>query len=59
MSNTTLEQKPTSIFPNDEIEHIKADYLTMPTWFLLTVLILAFFVLKSFIYHPDEKRKGR
>jgi hypothetical protein len=59
MEEVKLEQKPTSIFPNGEVEQIKSGYLMMPTWFLIVVLIFAFFILKSFIYHPDEKRKGK
>lgn len=59
METVILEQKPTSIFPKGEVEQIKSDYLMMPTWFLIVVLIIGFFILKSFIYLPDEKRKGK
>lgn len=30
-----------------------------PTWFLLLVLIAAFFILKTFIYLKDDKRHGK
>jgi len=59
MDQVKLEQKPTSIFPNGEVEQIKSSYLMMPTWILVVVLIFAFFILKSFIYLADEKRKGK
>ena len=32
---------------------------SMPTWGLIFVLILAFVILKSFIYIKDEKRYGK
>jgi hypothetical protein len=37
----------------------KVNQFKMPTWGLLAILIVAFFVLKTFIYITDEKRKGR
>lgn len=37
----------------------KADQLKLPTWGVLVALFAAFFILKSFIYIPDEKRKGK
>jgi|GEM_PF-1211203 len=30
-----------------------------PTWLLLLVLFIAFFVLKGFIYISDQKRHGK
>lgn len=59
MENVKLEQKPTSIFPNGEVENIKSDYLSLPTWVIVTVLIFTFVVLKSFIYTTDEKKHGK
>jgi hypothetical protein len=59
MEQVKLEQKPSSIFPNGQFEQIKSSYLMMPTWLLVVVLIFAFFILKSFIYLADEKRKGK
>ena len=48
----------TSIFsaPNKSPEK---EQFKMPTWGLLAILIVAFFVLKTFIYITDEKRKGK
>ena len=37
----------------------KKDQLTAPTWLLILVLFMAFFVLKGFIYIADEKRHGK
>ncbi len=37
----------------------KKSYLMAPTWLLLLVLIVAFVVLKYFIYVKDEKRHGK
>jgi hypothetical protein len=31
----------------------------LPTWGLILTLILAFFVLKGFIYISDQKRHGK
>ena len=48
----------TSIFtaPN---HNPRKDQFKMPTWGLVSVLIVAFFILKTFIYITDEKRKGK
>lgn len=56
---TKSVQKPTSIFPNGEHEPIKKEYGKLSTGALLLFLFVCFFVLKSFIYVPDEKRKGK
>lgn len=37
----------------------KEKQLMYPTWLLLVVLFAAFFILKTFIYLPDEKRRGK
>ncbi len=37
----------------------KAKQLLSPTWLLLLVLFIAFFILKGFIYISDEKRHGK
>ncbi len=37
----------------------KEERLTLPTWGLLVILIIAFFMLKYFIYIQDEKRHGK
>lgn len=47
-----------SVIPH-EFNKPKKDQLVMPTWGLLVILFIAFFVLKGFIYIPDESRKGK
>jgi hypothetical protein len=37
----------------------KENQAVLPTWALLLVLIVSFFVLKFFIYIVDEKRHGK
>lgn len=37
----------------------KESQLMLPTWALLVILIIAFFLLKYFIYIADEKRHGK
>lgn len=37
----------------------KANQAAVPTWALLLVLVISFFVLKYFIYLVDEKRHGK
>ena len=41
------------------IQHPKANQPKFPTWSLLVILVIAFAVLKSFIYISDEKRHGK
>ena len=57
MSNV---QRPTSIGENTVINELPKDaHAMMPTWALIGVLIVAFFVLKTFIYIKDPKRHGK
>lgn len=62
MENNKVTKVPykseTSIFPV-ETPNPKNNQFKMPTWGLMAVLIVAFFILKTFIYITDEKRKGR
>ena len=37
----------------------KSNQLKLPTWGVIVILFIAFFVLKTFIYIPDEKRRGK
>ncbi len=32
---------------------------SMPTWGIIVALVIAFFILKSFIYIKDKKRHGK
>lgn len=47
-----------SIFAHP-IQHVKQKQLMFPTWSLLVILIIGFFILKPFIYISDEKRHGK
>ena len=47
-----------SVIPH-EFSRPKKDQFLMPTWALLVILFAAFFILKGFIYIPDESRKGK
>lgn len=47
-----------SVIPH-EFSRPKNDQVVMPTWALLVILFAAFFILKTFIYIPDEPRKGK
>lgn len=47
-----------SVIPH-QFSRPKQDQLVMPTWALLVILFAAFFILKAFIYIPDESRKGK
>jgi len=41
------------------IQHPKDNQPKFPTWSLLVILVIAFAVLKSFIYISDKKRHGK
>lgn len=41
------------------IQKPKKDQLMFPTWFLIVVLFISFFILKSFVYISDKKRHGK
>ena len=47
-----------SIFVNP-VQYPAKDQLRFPTWALLVILIVAFFILKPFIYISDKKRHGK
>jgi hypothetical protein len=46
-----------SIFSHP-IQYPKATHAKFPTWALIAVLFVAFFILKVFIYIKDNKRHG-
>ncbi len=48
----------TSIFSHPQ-QFTKKNQLMLPTWGVIVILMIAFVVLKYFIYIPDEKRKGQ
>ena len=59
-TNNKLEtyKSESSIFAHP-ISHPKKEQAIFPTWFLIVVLFVAFFVLKTFIYISDKKRHGK
>ena len=62
MENTAAKKpvfvSESSIFVQP-IQVPKDNQLMFPTWALILVLIVAFFILKSFIYISDKKRHGK
>jgi hypothetical protein len=63
MENVT-EAKPVYQTESSVINHPyrfppKSEQMKLPTWGLLVILIIAFFILKYFIYIADEKRHGK
>jgi len=63
MEHTTAKKpeafkSESSIFVH-EIKYPTADQPKFPTWSLLLILVVAFFILKSFIYISDKKRQGK
>jgi hypothetical protein len=57
MSNN-VEVKTSSIV-NEYVQMPKQDQFKVPTWGLLVVLVIAFFILKTFVYIKDDKRHGK
>lgn len=51
-------QTESSIVTND-VQPPGRDQFEMPTWGIIIALIIAFFILKSFIYIKDKKRHGK
>lgn len=56
--NNTVEAQTSSIV-NQYVQMPKPDQLKVPTWGLLVVLVIAFFILKGFVYIKDDKRHGK
>lgn len=55
-----MEAKQSSIVTN-EVYTLKpvGQHFYLPTWAVIVVLIIALFILKSFIYIKDGKRHGK
>lgn len=47
------------IFPDGNYEKIENKHIFLEWYVPLLALIVAFVLLKVFIYHPDEKRKDQ
>ena len=59
VKHVAVKGEVSSIFPSAQPEKIEGTQFMMPTWFLMSVLVVCFFLLKSFIYTKDEKRHGK
>lgn len=57
MQNAPVPHASTIV--DSHVQQINNDQFMMPTWSLLVVLVLTFFILKGFIYIKDDKRHGR
>lgn len=57
MSENT-EMKTSSIV-TESVQTPQKDQFFLPTWAVIGVLILVFFILKTFIYIKDDKRHGK
>ncbi|MCF8058291.1 MAG: hypothetical protein K9K67_03280 [Bacteriovoracaceae bacterium] len=49
----------TSSVVDKNVQMVRHEQKSVPTWFLVIFLILALFVLKSFIYIKDGSRHGK
>jgi len=63
MSHPVAAKKPvfeseSSIFVHP-VSYPKSNQLMFPTWALMLILVICFFILKSFIYISDKKRHGK
>ena len=56
---SATESRESTLKVNAQFEGVQQDQFYMPTWAMISVLIVGFFVLKSFIYIKDDKRHGR
>lgn len=57
MSNETTQK--TSSMVDKKVETVKTDQFSVPTTGVIAALIVAFLVLKSFVYIKDKKRHGK
>ena len=49
----------TKVVKTNEIQGFTDNQSSYPTWMLIVGLILAFIILKTFIYIKDDKRHGK
>jgi heme/copper-type cytochrome/quinol oxidase subunit 2 len=49
----------TSTIVDESVQIPQSDYIFMPTWTAIAILIFVFFVTKTFIYIKDDKRHGK
>ena len=58
MEETTKTVKQSSVVDKN-VEPIEKDQFVLPTVYALGALIVAFLVLKLFVYIKDDKRHGK
>jgi hypothetical protein len=54
-----VKQYPSSFNKNNDVEQIEFGQATIPIWAAMVFLIFSFFILKAFIYTPDESKKDK
>lgn len=58
MSSPKVSKPSSIVMPTDQGIKTEAQ-LQMPTWFIISILVVILVVLKKFIYIKDEKRHGK
>lgn len=54
-----MDNQKNSSIVKEQVQKPKEAQLQLPTWGVIVVLIIAFFLLKTFIYIKDGKRHGK
>lgn len=54
-----VQTKTSTVLQKGEGRLPLKDQPAFPTWAIMVILILAFVILKSFVYIKDEKRHGK
>lgn len=54
-----MDNQETSTIVNSDVQRINHEQFKMPTWGLIVVLIITFFILKTIIYIKDGERHGK
>jgi hypothetical protein len=57
--NDKTTSKTSTVLQKNEGKPPEKDQPSFPTWSILVALVIAFIVLKSFVYIKDDKRHGK
>ncbi|MCO4792958.1 MAG: hypothetical protein KC493_04560 [Bacteriovoracaceae bacterium] len=57
--NEKTNSKTSTVLQKAEGKPPEKDQPTFPTWGILVGLVIAFIILKSFVYIKDDKRHGK
>jgi hypothetical protein len=57
--NENTNSKPSTVLQKEEGKPPVKDQPSFPTWGILIALVIAFVVLKGFVYIKDDKRHGK